>query len=355
VEEDVERYQTLRHAALAHRILQPFAQEELLRILSIRSEEQLITMVELLQGSSRLAEYAKRTEAIELHWMEDEGEGLNELVTSLFEMCCNTKTLYFEDMHLRLSSISKSPAPNSTTQDADLEISSARLTSLSWLIADACRILIDKPASPFARVRRLEFFETHLVDGNGNEWDVNLARSLFSPAQFPALRQMFIDAFALEQDSTRFNLLLPQLGEVDFSYIPLSSVAIQLPHCTSLKKLRLMLSGREDSIDLLPFYDSLRELHLEQFHYWDSRGADGTISLRDVRSIIAIVGKMKTLKKLSLGIHNINTNTVTTKKWIEFKEGVRKLCHKNKVEIVRFSQSVSTEHDELTWVDNTSD
>ncbi len=55
-EEVRQRHQTLRHAALAHRILQPYAQEELLRIVSITSEEQLINLVELLKGSSRLAE-----------------------------------------------------------------------------------------------------------------------------------------------------------------------------------------------------------------------------------------------------------------------------------------------------------
>jgi hypothetical protein len=110
-DEDQQRYQTLRNAALAHRILQPYAQEELLRTLSVGSEEQLITLVKALSGSSRLAEYAKRTEVIELHWMEDEGEGLNELLTTLLEMCYNTKRLYFEHMAMRLSKIGKSPTP----------------------------------------------------------------------------------------------------------------------------------------------------------------------------------------------------------------------------------------------------
>jgi hypothetical protein len=108
---------TLRNAASAHRILQPYAQEELLRILSVRSEKQVITLVESLKGSSRLAEYAKRMEIIELYYSEDEGEGLNDLLlTTLFEMCCNTKTLYLEHMSMRLSNIGKPPAPNHTTQ-----------------------------------------------------------------------------------------------------------------------------------------------------------------------------------------------------------------------------------------------
>jgi hypothetical protein len=114
--EDQQRRRILRNAASAHRILQPYAQEELLRILSVGSEKQLIALVEALEGSSRLAKYAKRTEFIELYSMMDEGEGLNELLMTLFEMCCNTKTLSFEHMVMRLSTIGKPPAPNSTTQ-----------------------------------------------------------------------------------------------------------------------------------------------------------------------------------------------------------------------------------------------
>jgi hypothetical protein len=115
-EEQQQRLHTLLDAALAHRILQPYAQEELLRIMSITSEEQLIILVESLKGSSRLEEYAKRTEIIELHYLEDEWEGLNDLLTTLFEMCCNTKSLYFEQMDMRLSTIGKPPALKSAQQ-----------------------------------------------------------------------------------------------------------------------------------------------------------------------------------------------------------------------------------------------
>jgi hypothetical protein len=219
------------------------------------------------------------------------------------------------------------------------------------LDASECRIYIDRPTTPLTRLGRLDFFETHLVDETGNECDVDLARSLFSPAQFPALRQMYIDAVALEEDPTRFNLVLPQLNDVAFGWVPHSFVAIQLPHCTSLKTLRLRTYEDVQSTDLRPFFNSLRELNLEEFHYWDGRGAVGEMSLRDVRSIMAIVGEMKTLKRLSLGIHKINANTVTKKKWIEFKEGIRKSCQKNKVEIARYDEDPTFERDELIWVD----
>jgi hypothetical protein len=218
-----------------------------------------------------------------------------------------------------------------------------------------CQVYVDKETTPFARLRGLELYETYLVDGNGNACDPNLTRSLFSLAHFPALRQISIDYDAMEEDPTRFSLLLPQLSHVTFSCIPLSLVAPQLPHCTSLKTLHLQTYNGNQHTDLLPFFNSLRDLNLEEFRYFDWSDREQEASLRNARRIMAIVGEMKTLKKLSLGIEQINTNTGTKKQWIEFKEGVRKSCHKNKVEIVKFSRSVETEHDQLTWVDNTSD
>jgi hypothetical protein len=116
-EDDEDSYYTLRHAALAHRTLQPYAQEELLRILIVRSEKQLIALVESLRGSRRLEEYAKRTESIELQLMRyDEGESQNELITTLFRMCYNSKRLQFQNMEMRLSTIGESPALKSVGQ-----------------------------------------------------------------------------------------------------------------------------------------------------------------------------------------------------------------------------------------------
>jgi hypothetical protein len=107
-EDDEDSYVTLRHAALAHRILQPYAQEELLRNVNIYSKD-LPRLVRSLQGSKRLAEYAKRTEYIYLMGNQKEEGGMNELQTTLFEMCYNVKGVKVLEHHLRLSSISKSP------------------------------------------------------------------------------------------------------------------------------------------------------------------------------------------------------------------------------------------------------
>jgi hypothetical protein len=114
-QEDRHRYQTLRHSALPHRILQPYAQEELLRILLCSSKGQLRTLMESLEGSSRLAEYAKRTEIIELDHLGGEGEGLSELLMTLSDECCNTKRLDIVHTQMRLSTLGKLPSSNSTT------------------------------------------------------------------------------------------------------------------------------------------------------------------------------------------------------------------------------------------------
>jgi hypothetical protein len=208
---------------------------------------------------------------------------------------------------------------------------------------------MDQPTSRFARLTRLDFHNTYLVDEDGNDCNLALARSFLCPAQLPALRQLDVDHIALGGDPSRFDLLLPQPSDIEFTNIPLSLVATQLPHCTSLTALCLMVDRTEDPTSLLAFFNSLRKLHLEEFRYWDWGHTDGETCLDNVRRTMAIVGEMKTLKKLSLGIDEINANIVTRKKWIEFKQGVKKICEKNKVEIVRVFQE--DDINELIWVD----
>jgi hypothetical protein len=72
--------------------------------------------VEALKGSSRLAEYAKRTELIELSPMRDGGEYAEDLLQALFEMCRNAKTLSAWFTDLSLSTIGKSPVLKSAPQ-----------------------------------------------------------------------------------------------------------------------------------------------------------------------------------------------------------------------------------------------
>jgi hypothetical protein len=232
-----------------------------------------------------------------------------------------------------------------------LGLLTARLTNLRDLTAIRTRIYVDKPTAPFAKLTQLCFDNTEFVDGNGNDCDLDLLQSLFSPAQLPALRQMHIDDRALGEDPTRFNLVLPQLSDIEFNCIP-SLVAGRLPHCTSLKRLRLRPRWDEQRSDLLPFINSLRSLNLEGFHYWVGPREDWESSLRDVRRIMVIVGEMKNLKNLSTLIVGINDDNEGGEKWREFKEEVRKICQKNKVQMMRYHDNNKIfARDELTWVD----
>jgi hypothetical protein len=372
-QEEKWRRQILQNAALAHRILQPYAQEELLRIFAVRSEKQLIALVESLRGSRRLEEHAKKTEVIKI------SSSTEHLLLGLFQMCCNAKTLTTSRNKLKLSTIGKLPAPNLTSQDADMEIFPARLTRLRYLDTDHCRIYIDRPTAPFARIVRLEFCETRFVDEHANECDRDLLRSLFSPAQFPALRQISIDDVALEGDPLRFSRLHPQLSDIEFNCVPLSLVGIQLPHCTSLKVLHFLVMSDEEPTELVPFFTSLRGLSLEEFRYLDYRKeyypGEWKSSLRDIQNIMAIVAEMETLKTLSLAIAGINKDdydseenyyrrecgiidedyvggrSVRCMKWVEFGKGIVEMCWKNKVKIVRFDERPEIEQDDLYHLD----
>jgi hypothetical protein len=231
------------------------------------------------------------------------------------------------------------------------------------------QVYVDKPTAPFARLTQLEFYETRLVSGKENDCDLDLHQLLLSPTQFPALRELFIDNIALSfidwnyitlsQDPTPFDLLLLQLSDIEFNNVPLHELTDYLPHCTSLKTLRLRNYREPESIHEVTFFDSLRGLNLEDFRYYDGSSeywADGwrvgwEASLRIMRGIMAIVGEMKTLKKLSLVIDDINDDKEKGEKWREFKGEVRKVCQKNKVQLIRFEDDKEVERHGLTWVD----
>ncbi len=88
------------------------------------------------------------------------------------------------------------------------------------------------------------------------------------------------------------------------------------------------------------------------FHYYDQRVIDPEASLRDISSIMARVGEIKTLKKLSLQMACIKyQGDEIGKKWRVFKKKIRKMCQKNKVEMVSFSGNPANGRRELTWVD----
>lgn len=108
-----ERSLSLRNASLAHRILQPFAQEELLRILHIDSHDSLWMLLETLEGSDRLAGYAKRMVAIRLirndnkcyfNVILDDG-----ILKRLSKLCTNVRELdVYAVNRFNLSEVSKS-------------------------------------------------------------------------------------------------------------------------------------------------------------------------------------------------------------------------------------------------------
>jgi hypothetical protein len=235
---------------------------------------------------------------------------------------------------------------------ADLEMLLARLSNLSSLNAFMTRMYMDQPTAPLVGLTQLHFYNTRFVDGYGDECDHDLLRSLFSPAQLPALRRISIDDIAVEQDFSRFNLILPQLIDIEFCFIPPSVVASQLPHCTSLKTLRHQIGTDDEWTASVPFRNSLRDLNLVDFLYCDWRDEDRESSLRDARNIMAIVGEMTNLKELSLVIAGMNEDSESMMKWREFKEEVRKTCQKNKVKMIRYDDDEETlERHELTWVD----
>jgi hypothetical protein len=101
------RYRSLRNTSLAHRILQPFAQEELLSVLEILANESLDMLLTTLEGSDRLASYAKRTEKINL--IVDDEKIEDGVLSRLARLCPNVHEIHSTNVSIDLSGISELP------------------------------------------------------------------------------------------------------------------------------------------------------------------------------------------------------------------------------------------------------
>jgi hypothetical protein len=70
-EEDEERHEVLRDLCLTHRDILPFAQEELFKRITIRSNERMDLLNRSIASSERCKEYAGRTESIYVEYCVD--------------------------------------------------------------------------------------------------------------------------------------------------------------------------------------------------------------------------------------------------------------------------------------------
>jgi hypothetical protein len=261
------RYQLLRNVSLAHRILQPFAQEELLRVVDIKSNKSLGMLLEVLRGSDRLAFYAKGTKEIRLCDLGNTRE--DAMLNRLSEFCPNVDQILVCEMDINLSGISESPALlalclNPTHSQYFL----ACFGELRHLILFTCDVYIDPPPTAFPYLETLNLCHVEWRDLNANNAiNSRELHSVFSPAQLPALINLVLDSDAINQDGPLYNDLVPQLTHLEFYDVPLHSILDQLQLCTALKLLRIMadyFSAKDLSED---FIKSFKALNLEEFHF----------------------------------------------------------------------------------------
>ena len=88
-EEGEERYIVLRDLCLTHRDILPFAQEELFKRISIRSNERMDMLNRSIASSERCKEYASRTESILLKWDVDADKLMESGAFNPRELCGN--------------------------------------------------------------------------------------------------------------------------------------------------------------------------------------------------------------------------------------------------------------------------
>jgi hypothetical protein len=188
--------------------------------------------------------------------------------------------------------------------------------------------------------------------------DSDHLRSFFSPAHLPALRHLDLGDFALEQHGTLYHPLLPQLTHITYNpsdAADFDKISSQLQLSTALKSLRMSPSSWSPRNFSPAFIRSFKALNLEEIHLESHDNNIDWIREFNFSGLYVIVGileDVKTLKKFSLSMNGVSVslNWESAEEWIEFKQHVRKICAKNKIQIVRFDGEWESE-DDLAWID----
>ncbi len=108
-EEDEERHEVLRDLCLTHRDILPFAQEELFKRITIRSNERMDLLNRSIASSERCKEYAGRTESIYVEYCVDVDKLIESGAFNPRELRCRTRMMKFfilsrfcaNDLHLQ--------------------------------------------------------------------------------------------------------------------------------------------------------------------------------------------------------------------------------------------------------------
>jgi hypothetical protein len=180
--------------------------------------------------------------------------------------------------------------------------------------------------------------------------------SFFSPAQLPALQHLVLDNPVVQEHGGLYDALLPQLTHLHFDYATIEVILPQLQLCTALKSLRINWAHLHVEDLSLAFIKSFKALNLEEFHF----GSYGEIgddeewqrAFPAVQKLVGVLEDVRTLKKLSLLMDDASSNANWAGEWIKFKKDVRKMCSKQKIEIVCFDveETRESKRDELAWV-----
>jgi hypothetical protein len=217
-----ERYRVLRDLCLTHRDILPFAQEELFKRITLRSNERMDRLNRSIASSERCKEYASRAESIVL------GGSVN--VDKLMKSGALDARELLSYVPLRISALSNSRFDRCDPPSLTLILSKDRFQNLR-------RLHVSPKFDTALALPNLEMYSSI-------EWDsISIdAKIAFTSVNLPNLRRLTITF-----DNTRargfaqlFELIIPQLDhltlrglhETDIEHLLLPSPSLQLLHCS---------------------------------------------------------------------------------------------------------------------------
>jgi Leucine-rich repeat (LRR) protein len=353
------RYQPpLNAPAVASQDLQP--QKELLSVLYIDTNEALSMFLETLEGSYRLASYAKKTESIYLGGMKEKIEDGN--LQRLSELCPNVHHMNLEVLTFDLAGISKLLLISLRHTRIQLTHTTflACFTKLCCLTLVECKVYIDHPLNTLPYLKRIDLLDVDWLSlKSANAIHSPQLRSFFSPAQLPALNNLALDGEAVEKHGTLYDALLPQLTRLEYSYVTLRSIVPQLRLCTPLKLLMIDCPDFRVEDVSLGFIKSFQRLDIEEFHFFcfevdDDDHEAWQRAFLAVQKLVKNVATLSSFKKLSLSMSGVSKDSKRAKKWTKIKEDIRKICAKSRITIIGRESKYAddrNERDMLAWMD----
>jgi hypothetical protein len=343
-EADKERYGALRDLCLTHRDILPFAQEELFKRISIRSNERMDMLNRSIASSARCKEYAGRTESILLEWGVDADKLMESGAFNPRELDSRSE-VYF-------STLSKSccnpviPPPLTAISSTD------QFQNLRRIWISRAATLDEELVLP-----NLELYDVY-QDEIYQDDPLYANSTAFKSVNLPNLRRLLIQhSEGAESFGNLYDSIVPQLSLIDlptsdFDHILRLTTSLESLHIQSVHPDRQITSIRDE----LPNLD-VKEIRY--FEYKNCEGEDWETAFDAIRGFKEVVDKNDNLKAVDLTFKcnffeglSEDACDQSLAWWKGIKEEMMLICVRKGIEVLDLTATLHSGPDSVNvWLD----